>query len=104
MTESEDWVVVHECGTDYEGELVRDRLDDSGIPAVIRSKRDHAFFLNVGTLSNVFVLVPREYEDDAKELLIDSPVSPADLADAAMRAEPHSDVHPDVDGDDDEDE
>ena len=31
----EGWVVVFHSGTDYEADIVRDRLDDAGIPAVV---------------------------------------------------------------------
>lgn len=46
MDNADKWVVVFESGTDYESNIVRDRLDDAGIPAVVDTKRDHAFFLN----------------------------------------------------------
>ncbi len=96
MNDEQKWVVVFESGTDYESEIVRDRLDDAGIPAVIDTKRDHAFFLNVGSLSNVYVRVPVAYEVDARKLLSDPPISAADLEEAAMNADPKVDIDDDL--------
>lgn len=103
MTDEQEWEIVFESGTDYESEIVRDRLDDAGIPAVVDTKRDHAFFLNVGSLSNVYVRVPVAYAADAKKLLSDPPISAADLEEAAMSADPHADVDVNIDFDSDSD-
>lgn len=84
----EDWVVVFESGTDYEADIVRDRLDDSGIDAVILTQRDHAFNLNVGDLSDVSVLVPPDQVEDAVSLLQSKPFSDEELNRAAMSADP----------------
>lgn len=84
----EDWVVVFQSGTDYEGDLVRDRLDDAGVPAVVLTQRDHAFNLNVGDLAEVNVLVPPDHVDAARDLLESEPLSDEELNDAAMRADP----------------
>ena len=87
MTEGSDyqeWVVVFRSGTDYEADLVRDRLDDSGVAAVVLTQRDHAFNLNVGDLSRVNVLVPPDREEDARRVLESAPFTDAEL-DAAAR-------------------
>lgn len=97
MSNDQKWVVIFESGTDYESEIVRDRLDDAGIPAVIDTKRDHAFFLNVGSMSNVFVRVPVAYEADARALLASPIISSDDLEEAAMNADPLEQVDADVD-------
>ena len=39
----ENWVAVFNTSTDYEADLVRDRLDAAGVPAVVLTQRDHAF-------------------------------------------------------------
>lgn len=87
-TRYEDWVVVFQSGTDYEADLVRDRLDDAGISAVILTQRDHAFNLNVGDLSEVNVLVPPDQVDDAVALLQSKPFDDEELNEAAMSADP----------------
>lgn len=84
----DDWVVVFQSGTDYEADLVRDRLDDSGIDAVVLTQRDHAFNLNVGDLSDVSVLVPPGQVDDAVALLRSKPFTDEELNEAAMAADP----------------
>lgn len=84
----DDWVIVFSCGTDYEADLVRDRLDDSGIPAVVLTQRDHAFNLNVGDLSDVHVLVQPEREEDALALIEERIPSDEELERAALDADP----------------
>jgi len=84
----EGWVVVFSTGTDYEADLVRDRLDDSGLDAVILTHRDHAFNLNVGKLSVVRVLVAPHQEADALAVLEAPPFTDEELAAAAMKANP----------------
>ena len=87
-TKYEDWVVVFMSGTDYEADIVRDRLDDAGMSAVILTQRDHAFNLNVGDLSDVNVLVPPDQVDDAVALLKSKPFNDEELNEAAMSADP----------------
>ena len=83
----EGWVTIFSSGTDYEADLVRDRLDDSGVDAVVLTRRDHAFNLNIGELANVAVLVPIEQVEDARRVLASS-VSDTELERAALDADP----------------
>lgn len=87
MSTRDDWVSVFRTGTDYEADLVRDRLDDSGIPAVVLTQRDHAFNLNVGDLAAVHVMVPPDRADDAVALLEES-LDEGELEEAALGADP----------------
>ena len=82
------WVAVFRSGTDYEAEMVRDRLVDSGLSAVVLTHRDHAFNLTVGDMSTVRVLVPPGQKDEALAILHSRPISGEELDDAAMRADP----------------
>jgi hypothetical protein len=84
----EDWVSVFETGTDYEADLVRDRLDDAGMTAVVLTQRDHAFNLNVGDLAAVHVMVPPGTVEEARELLEREPFSDEELDEAALSADP----------------
>lgn len=84
----EDWISVFETGTDYEADLVRDRLDDAGMTAVVLTQRDHAFNLNVGDLAAVHVMVPPDTVKEARELLESQPFSDEELNEAAMNADP----------------
>jgi hypothetical protein len=90
----QDWVTVYTTGTDYEADLVRDRLDDSDIPAVVLTQRDHAFNLNVGDLSAVRVMVPPDHAEAAVELIQSEIVSDEELEEAALRSDPNApDAH-----------
>jgi hypothetical protein len=84
----QDWVVVFQSGTDYEGDIVRDRLDDAGVPAVVLTQRDHAFNLNVGDLAAVNVLVPPDHVEAANAILQSEPFTDEELDDAALKADP----------------
>lgn len=87
MSKYEEWVSIFRSGTDYEGDLVRDRLDDSGIPAVVLTQRDHAFNLNVGDLASVHVMVPPDRAEEAVELL-EQRLDDEELEEAALGADP----------------
>jgi hypothetical protein len=82
----EDWSIIFTTGTDYEADLVRDRLDDAGVDAVVLTQRDHAFNLNVGDLSDVHVLVPPGQEEEAREIL-ETRVSDEELEEQAAQAD-----------------
>jgi hypothetical protein len=86
--QDEAWEVVFKTNTDYEAEIVRDRLDDAGLPAIVDTKRDHAFFLTVGDLAQVMVRVPKTYADEARRILASRRISDADLELAALAADP----------------
>ena len=87
MSSHEDWASVFRTSTDYEADLVRDRLDDSGIPAVVLTQRDHAFNLTVGDLASVHVMVPPEQADKAVSLL-EEQLTDEELEAAALEADP----------------
>ncbi len=93
MGKYESWVPVFSSGTDYEADIVRDRLDDSGVPAVVLTQRDHAFNLNVSDLAEVNVMVPPDHVDTAREIL-ERTLSDEELEEAAMAADPDApDAH-----------
>lgn len=95
----QDWVSVYVAGTDYEADLVRDRLDDNGIAAVVLTQRDHAFNLNVGDLASVHVMARPADEERAREILAEAQISDEELEAAAMAADPQA---PDAHGAEDE--
>lgn len=86
----EGWTVAYRSSTDYEADLVRDRLDDAGIPAVVLTKRDHAFNLNVGDMAHVFVMVHPDRLADAKDVLNAVAFTDAELEAAALAADPNA--------------
>ena len=85
----EGWVEVFAATTDFEADLVRDRLGDAGIDAVVYTQRDHAFNLTVGDLAQVRVMVPPDRADEARALAA-APSGPSDaeLEQAALAADP----------------
>lgn len=95
ISKYQEWSVVFETGTDYEGDLVRDRLDHNGVNAVVLTKRDHAFNLNVGDMSPVYVMVPPDEEVRAREILAEAPISDAELEAASMAQLHESPAHSD---------
>ncbi|MBO6576552.1 MAG: hypothetical protein JJ896_13065 [Rhodothermales bacterium] len=94
--EIEGWVSVFNSGTDYEADLVRDRLDDSGIPAVVLTLRDHAFNLTHGSLSRVHVYVPEDQVDAVRHVMSAEPLTDDELAAVALAADPESPPKGDV--------
>jgi hypothetical protein len=89
MSQYEDWVSIFRTGTDYEADLVRDRLDDSGVPAVVLTQRDHAFNLTVGDLASVHVMVPPDRADEAISIL-EQRLDDDELEEAALGADPEA--------------
>ena len=83
----EGWNSVFSCGTDFEADLVRDRLGEADVPAIVLTQRDHAFNLNVGDMSPVHVMVPPEHEAAAREVVEQAPLTDAELEEAAMAAD-----------------
>ncbi len=95
----EDWTIIFSSATDYEADLVRDRLGNEGLKAVVLTHRDHSFNLNVGDLSGAHVLVEPQDAEQARTILNAKPVSDAELERAAMSANP---VSPDAESEEDE--
>jgi hypothetical protein len=84
----EDWIAVFRTSTDYEADLVRDRLGDSGIAAVVLTQRDHAFNLTLGDLSRVSVMVPPDQAEEALRMVHAVQPTDEELDNAAMAAAP----------------
>ncbi len=95
----EDWTIVFSSATDYEADLVRDRLGNEDLRAVVLTHRDHSFNLNVGDLSGAHVLVEPQDVDKARAILDAAPLTDAELEEAAMSANP---VSPDAESAEDE--
>lgn len=83
----EGWLAVFTTGTDFEADLVRDRLGESDIPAVVLTQRDHSFSLNVGDMSPVHVMIPPEHEEAARAIINAAPLTDSELEEAAMSAD-----------------
>ena len=84
----EGWISITDTSTDFEADLIRDRLDEAGIPAVVLTQRDHAFNLNLGDMARVHVMVPPEHAEAARDVVNELPVSDEELTEAALSADP----------------
>ncbi len=58
-----------ERSTDLEVEMAKNYLSNLQIPSNILSKRDSAYSLNVGEMAIVYLYVPDEYEEEARQAL-----------------------------------
>lgn len=94
--EIDGWVGVFHTGIDYEADLVRDRLDDAGLEAVIMRKKDRSFSLTHGSMSLIHVMVPAELESRAQAVLAADLPSDEELTAAALAADPETAPGPDV--------
>ncbi len=65
----DNWVCIMERSTELEVEMAKNYLSNLQIPSNILSKRDSAYSLNVGEMALVYLYVPLEYEDEAREAL-----------------------------------
>lgn len=65
----DNWVCVMERGTEYEVEIAKNYLTEQNIPSNILSKRDSSFSVNYGEMGMVYLYVPDEYEEKAREAL-----------------------------------
>ena len=83
----EGWISIFECSTDFEADLVRDRLDEAGVAAVVLTQRDHSFNLNVGDMAPVHVMVQPGSEAAARDVINEAPLSDEELEEAAMNAD-----------------
>ncbi len=86
--EMDGWVGVWQTGIDYEADLVRDRLDDAGVEAVIMRKKDRSFPVTQGSMSPIHVMVPNAREAEARAILAALPPSDEELTAAALAADP----------------
>ncbi len=58
-----------ERSTEFEIEMAKNYLSNLKIPSNILSKRDSAHSLTVGEMALVYLYVPEEYEEKARQAL-----------------------------------
>jgi hypothetical protein len=63
------FVTAVTTATDYEAEMIRANLEGAGIRALIFNQRDHVYFLNIGSMALVNVMVPRNQIDKAQDII-----------------------------------
>ncbi|HEX6981131.1 MAG TPA: hypothetical protein VF181_00045 [Balneolaceae bacterium] len=64
-----NWVCIMERSTELEIVPVQNYLSNLDIPSNILTKRDSAFNLSVGDLALVYLYVPKEYEEEARQAI-----------------------------------
>lgn len=67
----ENWECIYETGTPHEAEMVKNSLQNMEIPCQILSKRDSPFNVNIGDLAIIYVYVPVDFADKAREIISD---------------------------------
>jgi hypothetical protein len=65
----EDWAVVFTTSTEYEAEMIKANLEGGKIPCMIFSQRDHAYFMTIGDMAVVNVMVPKKRLTEAEAYL-----------------------------------
>lgn len=64
-----DWTCVFETGQNFEAEMMHNFLTDRDIRAEILSKKDRAYSVNHSQLSMVYVYVPDEQAEAARNAI-----------------------------------
>ncbi len=72
MTES-DLVVVYTSAGLLAAEVVKGKLESAGVPAILQSEAQSVFPITIDGMGEVRVLVPREREQEAREILAEGP-------------------------------
>ncbi len=65
----QSWAVAYVSSTEYEAEMVKANLENAGIEAMIFNQQDHAYFLTVGSMARVNVMVPNDRMNEAKNVI-----------------------------------
>ncbi len=67
--EIKDWTLVFETNQAFEAEMMNNYLHDRGIKAQILSKKDSAYSVNHSQLSLIYVYVPNDKLERAKQAI-----------------------------------
>ncbi len=65
----QNWAIAYISSTEYEAEMVKANLENAGIEAMIFNQQDHAYFLTVGSMARVNVMVPNDRVNEAKKVI-----------------------------------
>lgn len=67
----EEWIQVHVTYDTVEAEIIKDLLESGGIPVVLRSSKVSPYPVNLGKMGEVNILVRKEDEKAALQLIHD---------------------------------
>ncbi len=62
-------VLVYTSAGPLAAEVIKGKLESAGIPVLLQSEAQSVFSVTVDGMGAVKVLVPKEHEDEARELL-----------------------------------
>lgn len=63
------WAIAYISMTEYEAEMIKANLENAGIEAMIFNQQDHAYFLTVGSMARVNVMVPNDRVNEAQKII-----------------------------------
>ncbi len=63
------FVVAYITSTDYEAAMIRANLEGAGIDARIFNQHDHVYFVNMGSLAQVKIMVPTHMFEQSQEVI-----------------------------------
>lgn len=66
---SDEWVEIFVTYDHLEAEIIKDLLESGGIPVVLRSSKVSPYPVNIGKMGEIKILVRKEDEDTAKEVI-----------------------------------
>jgi hypothetical protein len=69
MGTENDWVVVYVTYDLIEAEIIKDLLNSGGIKVILRSSKISPYPVNIGKIGEVKLIVRKEDEEIAKELI-----------------------------------
>jgi hypothetical protein len=65
----ERYAVVYTTSTDYEADMIKANLQGAGIDALVFNQHDHVYFITMGSLAIVNVMVPKDQFARAKDII-----------------------------------
>lgn len=67
----EDWANIHTTSLEYQAHIIKAQLESAGIPVTIYNQKDSSYVTTHGDLSIIKILVPKDFTDDAEDVLTD---------------------------------
>jgi len=64
-----DYALLYRTSTEYEAAMIKANLEGTGIPVSVFSQSDHVYFVTMGDLAVVNIMVPKTRIHEAQELL-----------------------------------
>ena len=65
----QDYAVAYRSSAGYEAEMVKSNLESAGIPVKLFDQHGHVYFVDIGSMALVHVLVPKEQHAKALEII-----------------------------------